>query len=160
MKLLKTFYATIFCIIEQFKWLEKHTLRSDRVCSSRHEVNLLGILQFYDLNREIDSFAGFYKIKNKPWNTEEFIRFCWSEFEWWIRQVPVNFKQCSCLEIRISFVVISNQPEKRKISQPTIIHKHEFLKLNQNRDQKLYQFNFTNFRRNEVIYNHKEIRTK
>ena len=28
-------------------------------------VNVHGILQFYDLNREIDSFAGFYEINKR-----------------------------------------------------------------------------------------------
>ena len=41
-----------------------------------------GCLQFNDLNREIDSFAEFYKIKKKPWDSEELIRFDLNKFDW------------------------------------------------------------------------------
>ena len=41
-----------------------------------------GIIQSYDLNREIDSFGEFYKIKKKPWDSEELIRFDLNKFDW------------------------------------------------------------------------------
>lgn len=49
----------IICVV-QFEYLIY-----ERIWISRHGVNVHGILQFYDLNREIVSFTGFY-CHNSP----------------------------------------------------------------------------------------------
>ena len=48
--------------IVQFEYL-----RDDRIRSVRHDVSEHGILQFNDLNREIVSFAGFYRLRELIW---------------------------------------------------------------------------------------------